>query len=127
MAGRQIAGVGIALLYRHGRSSSRRMDVAACDADLARAEATGATPYQAPEALLEAGGFNAVDICTPPHLHAPIAVAALERGIPVLCEKPLARNPAEAREIVDVWLSTPTREPRYLRRLLKIRGLEDRF
>ncbi|HYN07406.1 MAG TPA: RpiB/LacA/LacB family sugar-phosphate isomerase [Vicinamibacterales bacterium] len=36
-------------------------------------------------------------------------------------------SPAEAREIVDVWLSTPTREARYLRRLLKIRGLEDRF
>jgi ribose 5-phosphate isomerase B len=34
---------------------------------------------------------------------------------------------ALAREIVDVWLSTPTREPRYLRRLLKIRRLEDTF
>jgi ribose 5-phosphate isomerase B len=36
-------------------------------------------------------------------------------------------SPAEAREIVDVWLSTPTREARHLRRLLKIRALEDRF
>jgi ribose 5-phosphate isomerase B len=36
-------------------------------------------------------------------------------------------SPAEAREIVDVWISTPTREARYLRRILKIRGLEDRF
>lgn len=34
---------------------------------------------------------------------------------------------AAAREIVDTWLSTPTREPRYLRRLLKIRRLEDMF
>ena len=34
---------------------------------------------------------------------------------------------AAAREIVDTWLSTPTREPRYLRRLLKIRRLEDTF
>ncbi len=34
---------------------------------------------------------------------------------------------AEAKTIVDVWLSTPTREPRYLRRLLKIRRLEDVF
>ena len=32
-----------------------------------------------------------------------------------------------AREIVDVWLSTPMREPRYIRRLLKIRRLEDTF
>ena len=36
-------------------------------------------------------------------------------------------QPAEAREIVDIWLSTPTREPRYLRRLLKIRRLEEAF
>jgi ribose 5-phosphate isomerase B len=34
---------------------------------------------------------------------------------------------AAAREIVDLWLSTPMREPRYIRRLLKIRRLEDTF
>jgi ribose 5-phosphate isomerase B len=34
---------------------------------------------------------------------------------------------AAAIEIVDLWLATPMREPRYLRRLLKIRQLEDRF
>ncbi len=34
---------------------------------------------------------------------------------------------AEAIEIVDLWLSTPIREARYLRRLLKIRQMEDRF
>lgn len=34
---------------------------------------------------------------------------------------------AEAIEIVDTWLSTPTREPRYLRRLLKVRRLEESF
>lgn len=32
----------------------------------------------------------------------------------------------EAKAIVDCWLDTPTREPRYLRRLLKITALEDR-
>jgi ribose 5-phosphate isomerase B len=34
---------------------------------------------------------------------------------------------AEAREIVDVWLSTPIREALYLRRLLKVRRLEENF
>ena len=34
---------------------------------------------------------------------------------------------ADAREIVDVFLTTPTREPRYLRRLLKIRRMEESF
>jgi len=36
-------------------------------------------------------------------------------------------QPAEAKELVDVFLSTPTHEPRYLRRLLKIRRLEETF
>ena len=34
---------------------------------------------------------------------------------------------AEAKEIVDTWLSTPMSEARYLRRLLKVRRLEERF
>jgi ribose 5-phosphate isomerase B len=32
----------------------------------------------------------------------------------------------EARAIVDAWLATPMREPRYIRRLLKIRQIEER-
>ena len=36
-------------------------------------------------------------------------------------------QPAEAKELVDVFLSTPTREPRYLRRLMKIRRMEESF
>ena len=36
-------------------------------------------------------------------------------------------RPAEAKELVDVFLSTPTLEPRYLRRLMKIRRLEESF
>ena len=34
---------------------------------------------------------------------------------------------AEASEIVDTWISTPMREARYIRRLLKVRRLEDTF
>jgi ribose 5-phosphate isomerase B len=33
---------------------------------------------------------------------------------------------AEAREIVSIWMATPMREPRYIRRLAKIRDLEQR-
>ena len=36
-------------------------------------------------------------------------------------------QPAEALEIVDVFMSTATTEPRYLRRLLKIRRMEESF
>jgi ribose 5-phosphate isomerase B len=39
----------------------------------------------------------------------------------------LLPGPEAARGIVDVWLGTPMREPRYIRRLAKIRRLEDRL
>ncbi|MDH3215731.1 MAG: Gfo/Idh/MocA family oxidoreductase [Candidatus Krumholzibacteria bacterium] len=51
--------------------------------------------------MLEEQEVDAVDICTPNYLHAPMAVAALRSGHHVLCEKPLARNAAEARKMVD--------------------------
>jgi ribose 5-phosphate isomerase B len=35
-------------------------------------------------------------------------------------------GPDEARAIVTTWLTTPMREPRYIRRLAKIKALEDR-
>ena len=46
--------------------------------------------------------LDAVLVCTPPHLHAPISIAAMKTGKHVLCEKPLARSLDEAEEIVKV-------------------------
>jgi predicted dehydrogenase len=74
--------------------------VAACDADPARAAATGGAAYTDFQQMLEAEQLDVVDICTPPNLHASLAVASLGRGIPTICEKPLARTPDEAREIL---------------------------
>ena len=42
-----------------------------------------------------------VDICTPGDTHMPIAVAALEAGKHVLCEKPLANSVAEAEAMTS--------------------------
>jgi predicted dehydrogenase len=42
-----------------------------------------------------------VDITTPNTLHKPIALAAIAAGKPVYCEKPLAPNAADAKEMVD--------------------------
>jgi predicted dehydrogenase len=51
--------------------------------------------------LLERDDLDAVSVCVPNYLHAPIAIAALERGMHVLCEKPLARTSQEAKEMVQ--------------------------
>ncbi|GGP07004.1 NADH-dependent dehydrogenase [Oceanobacillus neutriphilus] len=44
---------------------------------------------------------DAVTICTPNKFHESIAVAALNQGIHVLCEKPMAMNAAEGKRMVD--------------------------
>lgn len=45
------------------------------------------------------GGIDVVAIATPPNLHWPVAKAFLERGIDVICEKPMTRDVAEAVEL----------------------------
>jgi len=48
----------------------------------------------------EAGGLDFVDIATPPCDHATVARAALERGLHVLCEKPLTTSIEAARALL---------------------------
>lgn len=50
--------------------------------------------------LLSVPGLEAVHVATPVATHVPFAVAAAERGLHVMCEKPLADNLAGARRIV---------------------------
>ncbi|NNU26050.1 Gfo/Idh/MocA family protein [Isoptericola sediminis] len=50
--------------------------------------------------LLERDDIDLVDICTPGSTHAEIAIAALDAGKHVLCEKPLANSVAEAEQMV---------------------------
>jgi len=49
--------------------------------------------------LIERPDIDLVDICTPGDTHAEIAIAALQAGKHVLCEKPLANSVAEAESM----------------------------
>jgi predicted dehydrogenase len=50
--------------------------------------------------VVEREDINAILVCTPPNLHAPISIAAMNRGKHVLCEKPLTKTLKEAEEVL---------------------------
>ncbi len=59
------------------------------------------------KALVSRDDIDLVDICTPGDTHAEIAIAALEAGKHVLCEKPLANSVEEAEAMVRAAQSAP--------------------
>ena len=78
--------------------------VAICDpsdecAELALALAPGAQRAECLEALLDLAPDGLV-IATPSAQHAGEAIAALKRGVPVFCQKPLGVSAAEVRRVV---------------------------
>lgn len=71
-----------------------RCRVAACDSNAALAQAMqdrhGVTAYASLDAALAAQHFDAAVICTPAHVHLPMALALLKHDLHLLIEKPLA-------------------------------------
>ena len=79
------AGHVVAIAGRAATDLARRWDVAHV--------------FDSYPALLESGQVDAVIVATRNDLHRPLALAALERGLHVLCEKPLGLTYAEAAEM----------------------------
>lgn len=61
-----------------------------------------AIPYTDWKELVNSAEIDAVIICTPPHLHYEISLAALSNGKHVLCEKPLTLNSTDAKKLYDL-------------------------
>lgn len=53
--------------------------------------------------------IDIVDICLPPHLHVPVALAALKAGKHVICEKPIATSLSDLDDIQATALATERR------------------
>ena len=51
--------------------------------------------------VVERPDVDIIDICTPTYLHKDIAIAAAQNGKQLFCEKPMALNYAEAREMLE--------------------------
>jgi predicted dehydrogenase len=69
-------------------------------AEVAAAELGAERSAGSPEELIAADDIDVVHICTPNHLHRPLADAALAAGKHVVCEKPLALDATEAQALV---------------------------
>ena len=103
-----ICGSGWVATARHIPSFSRLngVDVLAIyDRNGERARAV-ARRHKIPKAFSDLEKFlgsdlDVISICTPPWAHAKIARAALDAGIHVFTEKPMAMDEAEARSMVD--------------------------
>ncbi len=83
--------------------------VALCDVDENHlAEATQKFPtaktYHDWRKCLDQKDINAVVICTADHTHAHISTWAMNRGMHVYCEKPLANSVEEARMVRETYL-----------------------
>lgn len=76
-----------------------RRSAQALHLDSSRAYPTLEAMLAGEAALPEGERMEALAIVTPNHLHAPAAIAALDAGFNVFCEKPMAMNMAEARAI----------------------------
>lgn len=84
----------------------RRMEdvqiVAAVDPDLSRARAVAPRAYPDAESLLAREELDFVDVVTRPATHLPYIRLFTARGIPLICQKPMAMDMGEAREIVEI-------------------------
>ncbi|MDB5327900.1 MAG: oxidoreductase domain protein, partial [Phycisphaerales bacterium] len=112
--GRPPVRVGIAGLGRSGwgihaeaiaQQPTRFQLVAVTDDQaLRRAEAVarfGCTAHCDIGQLVRDPNVELVVIATPNHMHAEHAIAAMNAGKDVLCEKPMAASPAEADAMID--------------------------
>lgn len=101
-----VIGAGIGAHHLKGYALNPEVEVlalAGLDDDRVRsvaAEFKVPTTYRHYEELLANPAIDAVSVCLPNFLHAPVAIAALEAGKHVLVEKPLARTTAEGEAMI---------------------------
>lgn len=94
------------------------------------AGALGTPAYLSYEELLDDTPVDAAVICTPPATHIDVGLGLLGRGIPVLCEKPLATDLASARKLVAASISagvplTMAAKFRYVEDAVKAKSIVD--
>ncbi len=102
-----VIGAGVGRAHAEGYKGNPRVElVAIAGLDTLRVEALAAE-FGAPQTfreyqeMLAAPEIDAVSICVPNSLHAPVTLDALKAGKHVLVEKPIARSAAEGQAMID--------------------------
>jgi predicted dehydrogenase len=101
-----VVGLGMGRGHARGYLSHPQAElVALCDMDPVRlaqeaAEMGVAQTYEDALEMFDRADLDAVSIAVPNKLHAPLTIAALKRGLHVLCEKPMARTAKEAERML---------------------------
>ncbi|MGG3664589.1 Gfo/Idh/MocA family protein [Bacillus gobiensis] len=110
MAKVKVGVIGCGSIAQHRHLPEYKMNenvelVAVCDVNEERANSVaqqyGVNAYTNYKELLASGTVDAVSVCTPNYLHALISIAALNAGIHVLCEKPMATSEEEAQAMIE--------------------------
>jgi predicted dehydrogenase len=101
-----VIGLGIGRKHIEGWREHPDVEVVAiADPDARRLEKIGdefgiSGRYSDAEAMLAAEKLDAVSVCTPNKFHKELALLAIDAGCHVLCEKPMAMNAEEGREMI---------------------------
>ena len=90
---------GFELLAGSLSSTKARADESAARAGISPERSYASFEEMADQEAVREDGIEAVAILTPNHLHAPTARAFMERGIHIICEKPMTATLAEAEDI----------------------------
>ena len=107
MTGVMVVGTGFGCLTHVRGLRGAGFDVLALVGRNPARTAERARRFEVPNALtsladaLALPGVEAVTIATPPHTHADLVLEAIAAGRHVLCEKPFARDAAEARTMLE--------------------------
>jgi len=108
MAKLRVGVIGLGMGKGHVKGFQSHPDcevVAAADTDPARLndrcnELNVKQRYTDAQEMLDKEQLDIVSVATPNKFHKPLTLAAFKKGCHVLCEKPMAMNAAEAREMI---------------------------
>lgn len=57
--------------------------------------------YTSYDEMLEKEEFDIIDVCVPTYLHIEFSLKAINKGINVICEKPISLNPADVNKVYE--------------------------